>query len=377
MKVQKNGITAIELLIAAAIIITLGAVIASVFHNFRDPIELNSAAEEGVSMLNDARSRTLSSKNAQQYGIHFASSSAVLFRGSAYSASDTNNEESIFPTGAEISCVALNGGGTDLVFDRLTGLTNDYGAVIFRLINKPDTMRKVIILPSGTARILETPDDMIAYWDFEEQSGNTVYDRTPNANNGTLTNMDAATDRITSGKICRALEFDGGNDYVLVPGAKLDIAGDISISMWVRPSVDSDDFHSSWNYFIYHKDPNLSNTFKQELGYYNDDGPRFKPYNQSGTNYDFSPDLEFIANTWYHLVFLRRGANLEIYVNGALADSRSDFTGTLRLTGPNGEIRIGGGTGSSSGFEGAMDEVRIYNRALNTDEITRLYQAGI
>ena len=374
---KKKGITVVELLIAAGIIIMLGTIIASVFHNFRDPIELNSAAEEGVSMLNDARSRTLSSKNSQQYGIHFASSSVVLFRGAVYSASDSNNEESIFPAGAEVSCIALNGGGADLVFDRLTGETNDYGAVIFRLINQPSMMRKVIILPSGASRILETPDDMLAYWDFEEISGNTVYDRTTHGNNGTLTNMDVATDRITGGKICRALDFDGGNDYVLVPGAKLDITGDISVSLWARPSVSSNNFHPSWNYFIYHKDPNLSNTFKQELGYYNDDGPRFKPYNQSGTNYDFSPDTVFNAGTWYHVVYIRRGASLEIYVNGALSDSRNDFSGTLRLTGPGGEVRIGGGTGSSSGFEGAMDEVRIYNRALNTDEITRLYQAGI
>lgn len=374
---SKNGITAIELLAAAAIIIFLGVIIVSVFNNFREPIELNGAAEIGVSTLADARSRTLSSKNAQQYGIRFATTSVTLFRGATYVSTDSENKVTLFPSGAELACISLNGGGVNAIFDRLTGETNNYGSVIFRLINKPGTMRKIAILPSGVARIMEPPSDMVAYWDFEEASGNTVYDRTVNGNNGTLTNMDAVTDRITGGKVCRALDFDGGNDYVLVPASNLDITGDISVSMWVRPNVSSNSFHSSWNYFIYHKDPNLSSTFKQELGYYKDDGPRFKPYNQSGTNYDFSPDVVFDAGTWYHVVYIRRGTSLEIYINGALADSRSDFSGTLRLTGPGGEIRIGGGTGSSSGFIGAMDEVRIYNRALNTDEITSLYQVGI
>ncbi|MEK7090140.1 MAG: LamG-like jellyroll fold domain-containing protein [Patescibacteria group bacterium] len=372
----KAGFTVFELLIVVAILAVIGVVIVSVFHNFRAPIILNSAAEVGVSALNDARSKTLSSKSSKQYGVHFASSSVTLFRSATYLASDSENKENIFSTDAEISCISLNGGGTNVVFDRLTGETANYGTVIYRLANQPSTTRKIVILPSGASRILEAPSGMVAYWDFEEQSGNTVYDRTANKNDGTLTNMDAVSDRVTWGKVCRGLDFDGGNDYVRVPAANLDVTGDITASLWVRPSVNSAGFHSSWNYFIYHKDPNVSNTMKQELGYYNDDGPRFKPYNQSGTDYDFSPDLVFTASTWYHVVFVRRGTSLEIYVNGALSDSRNDFSGTLRLTGPGGEIQIGG-HGGSSGFIGAMDEVRIYNRALTTDEITRLYQVGL
>ena len=151
--ITASGITLLEILVALAIIAVLATIIFSVFHNFSDSASINSAAEAGITALSDARSRTLSSKNASQYGVHFASSSLVIFKGAVYSALGQDNEEKLLPAGTEISVINLAGGGVNVAFKRLTGETDSYGTTTFRLINKPTATRDVVILSSGAVKI--------------------------------------------------------------------------------------------------------------------------------------------------------------------------------------------------------------------------------
>jgi hypothetical protein len=65
--------------------------------------------------------------------------------------------------------------------------------------------------PSGTT--LEPTGDLVAYWKFDEGAEATAYDSSGNNNNGTLINMDPFTDWV-DGKIGKALQFDGADDYV-------------------------------------------------------------------------------------------------------------------------------------------------------------------
>ncbi len=213
------------------------------------------------------------------------------------------------------------------------------------------------------SRISCSESDIKAEWHLDESSG-TVIDSSPCNNNG---NNFGATQG-TAGKIGNAYSFNGNDNYVSIPNSNgLDISGAITILMWVKPAVDSSQFHNSWNFFIYQRNP-----LKYEIGYYNTDGPRFKPYNEAGSNFDFSADAAFLASTWYHVAFVRQGSFLGIYINGVLADSRNDFSGNLRSST---ETRIGG-NGGSSGFNGAIDEVVIYNRALSANEILNQYQSA-
>lgn len=371
-----KGFTLVELLVVALIIGLLALGVFTVLPRLKKNSDLNSAAQAAASLLIEARSRTLSSEGASQFGVHFAPSTITLFTGAVFNPSDASNRAVVLPISVEISCISLGAGASSTVFARLTGETTQYGFVNFRLKSETDTIRTVAITETGIVFIDEGRQDLIGYWDFNEGAGSVAGDRGLGGNDGILTNMNPSSDWV-SGKMCGALDFDGADDYVLVSaGGMLDVTGDMTISLWVKPSVSSSGFHSSWNYFIWHKDPNQSETTKYELGYYNTNGPRFKPYNQTGIDFDFSADLFFAANTWYHVVYRRSGSLLEIYVNGALADSRNDFSGDLRLSGSEGEVRIGGKDGSS-GFIGAIDEVRMYNRALDAAEIRRLYTVGI
>jgi len=80
---------------------------------------------------------------------------------------------------------------------------------------------------------------------------------------------------------------------------------------------------------------------------------------------------------WTHVAGVRTGGNCIIYVNGSTTASAS---GALGDTTPTAQWSIGMrdvGTGTFAyGLNGAIDEVRIYNRALSLDEIKQLYRMG-
>jgi concanavalin A-like lectin/glucanase superfamily protein len=71
-------------------------------------------------------------------------------------------------------------------------------------------------------------------------------------------------------------------------------------------------------------------------------------------------------NTWSHLAMTYNGSSMRLYVNGALVATRAQ-TGNATVS--TGVLRIGGNGVWGEYFTGAIDEVRIYNRALSAAEI--------
>jgi hypothetical protein len=88
--------------------------------NFNQALDKDTATT--VTVLEEARSRTLASYSASQYGVHFASSSLTLFKGSTFSSTDPNNEViPLNPVSVITSLYSFSDGGTDIVFTRLIG----------------------------------------------------------------------------------------------------------------------------------------------------------------------------------------------------------------------------------------------------------------
>ena len=105
-----KGLTFIEILVYIGLIVMVGTIIFTVFPRFRGSLLLNSAAEEGLSFIGEAKSKTLSAKNELQYGVNFSSSTVTLFSGLVYDPADSSNRQTLLPTGVEISCIQLMGG---------------------------------------------------------------------------------------------------------------------------------------------------------------------------------------------------------------------------------------------------------------------------
>ena len=150
-----KGLSLLEIIIVIGILALLAALGTGSLLQFSKTTDLNSSVEGSVSLLLEARSKTLSSQEESQYGVHFESDKIVLFKGAAYSSSDPLNEETVLPLPIETASISLNGGGSDVIFKRLTGETDQYGTVTFRL--KSDTSRTRILIILATGVVSTTP----------------------------------------------------------------------------------------------------------------------------------------------------------------------------------------------------------------------------
>ncbi len=216
------------------------------------------------------------------------------------------------------------------------------------------------------------------YWSFNGKSvsGTTVYDRSGAGNTGTLTNGPT----VTPGKIGQALNFDGTNDYVSVASAtSIHPALPFSFSFWVKPTTVS----SAQGIFG-------SREAVQHDGYWSSigsdgsvtinygDGAGCDPADRRTKT---SPASTLVAGQWQHVTGIISGAtDMSIYVNGVDVGGTYSGTGGSISYGSLSILRLGsvGGSGGcpAAYFNGSMDEVRLYNRALSTTEIQAQYAAA-
>lgn len=149
---RSRGFTALEILIVIAIIGILTATIMPSFMNFRRNSMLNTDTMNLITLINRARLLSVSSKDDEQYGIHLEPSKAVLFKGVTYSAGAPTNETHEFSTGLTLSSFAINGGGSEVLFDKVTGATTQ-NATTTLLVTGTTSSTTVLILQTGVATI--------------------------------------------------------------------------------------------------------------------------------------------------------------------------------------------------------------------------------
>ncbi|MBM2817581.1 MAG: seg [Parcubacteria group bacterium] len=148
---NKKGFTAIEFLITLSILAILTTIVFTSMSRFRNGKALQAVVEDILSLLDEGRADTLSAKNSYAYGVHFESSEIALFRGVAYSSSDSTNKTVDIDGAVEISNISLAGGGSDVLFQRLTGKTGQSGTVTIRLKSDTSKTKTILIEASGVA----------------------------------------------------------------------------------------------------------------------------------------------------------------------------------------------------------------------------------
>lgn len=114
---------------------------------------LDKEIREVSSIINDARQRTLFSKNDSSYGVHFETNKVVLFKGTSYSSSAAENENKNLNNLVSITGITLSGGGSDVVFNRLTGSATKSGTITFTLGVSPGTVKTLTISGTGIVDI--------------------------------------------------------------------------------------------------------------------------------------------------------------------------------------------------------------------------------
>ncbi len=145
---KNSGFTFIETLISIAIIVVVAVIFSSALSLFKESGQLDESQSAIMGFLRDARARTLSSENNTNYGVHFETTQTVLFRGSSYNSLNSTNETYVFPSLVKISAISLVG-GSDVVFQRLSGTTTNSGTVTLQSQNNTSRTRTITIYATG------------------------------------------------------------------------------------------------------------------------------------------------------------------------------------------------------------------------------------
>ncbi|MCC7451492.1 MAG: hypothetical protein IT324_29050, partial [Anaerolineae bacterium] len=229
--------------------------------------------------------------------------------------------------------------------------------------------------PTPTPTFTDTPvpasypntilaDGPISYWRLGETGGTTAAD-VMGVNPGTITG--GVTLGVTGALASDgnpAMRFNGSNSYVNVPhNAVLNIKGDITLEAWANPAV-----LNSLDRMIVHK-----GGYQYRLGLNNSNKWYGRVY-ISGSPYDVVAPTTAAVGRWDYIAMTRSGSTLTLYING-VAVATGTASGSLVTT--SNALAIGRkGSLSEAYFNGAIDEVAIYNKALTADQIAAHYNAG-
>ncbi len=147
------GFTLIELLVALAIVAIVSVISVSSFSSVNSEEALSLEAGKIVSLLSKAQAFTISAKGGTAYGVHFEERKVVLFSGTTYSPASPENQIQILNRAVKISSVSLSGGGSEVVFQKLSGGTLQSGIVTLSLVNNVNASTTVTIGATGVAYI--------------------------------------------------------------------------------------------------------------------------------------------------------------------------------------------------------------------------------
>ena len=181
--------------------------------------------------------------------------------------------------------------------------------------------------------------------------------------------------KIVPGNIGQAMKFDGVDDYVdLGDPAALQLTGSATWAAWIK----ADSLGVNGEYHFITKN-GLSSDRGWTLGRDDSTGNFQVGIADSGNNNIYRKgNLTPVVGTWYHVVgvYDSSAQTLDLYVNGVLDD------GTLSASVPSSQRNSGNNAymgrkeNAAEFWDGIIDDVRVYNRALSADEVARLYDLG-
>jgi hypothetical protein len=209
---------------------------------------------------------------------------------------------------------------------------------------------------------------LIGWWKFDEAmwmndcAATQVADSSGNNHNGMSCPSNAGPTMSVAGKFGKAVSFNGGIAWIQIPPDAVfeQASRDFSLSFWVNMSFNAlenvvyDDFGDDYGHiWLIHRGGN-GWSFEQRV-------------HMSNTNTvivaeggDATPQGQ-----WAHVALVRSGAQWNIYVNGTSVANANMNIPVIAGTGP----RFGYGQDDVVGWDGSIDDFRIYSRALSADEV--------
>ncbi len=221
----------------------------------------------------------------------------------------------------------------------------------------------IVLLGAGGSAWAGLDPDLVGWWAFDEGQGTVANDGSGNNNHGTV-NGGALW---VTGQLGSALQFNGSNAYVGAPHIPLN-SQSFTIAMWINPVL----YTAQQIIFGQHESGSQNLSMHFRLGGPGGTGPAPGAVRMGFYSNDLNTAADVVKdNTWYHLTFWYDFAaqNRKIYVNGVetAQGAASPYLGA------SGETNIGRWhSGNAQWFQGIIDDVQIYHRALSDPEIQKI-----
>ncbi len=208
------------------------------------------------------------------------------------------------------------------------------------------------------------PEGMIGYWKFDEGSGTIAYDSVGD-NHGILLNGSSWT----TGQVGGALSFDGIDDYVDCGDSSNLYLNSFTVMAWVKSNTEIG--QDRWRHkYIVHKKYNYELSWAHSTDPDYDKAIIFQSQNNVWNKAQIASPLN--SAVWYFITGTYDGTELKIYLNGNLENGAVVSENTRMSQNP---LVIGAVTPVEGHFfNGLIDEVAIYDRALSISEIQEHYQ---
>jgi hypothetical protein len=205
--------------------------------------------------------------------------------------------------------------------------------------------------------------DLVAHWRLDEGSGEAVPDST-GANAGEIV-IASGAERV-AGRIGGAMELKGSS-YVKVPDSdSLDLDRELTVAAWIRLA------DAAGDQCVAAKGTNF--VFCETVA----GGRPHNVLNIGGgptahwLKFDYTKDAAFFLGRWRHVAFTYDGSKVVNYIDGEPDGKPAPLTGDMSTNWD--WLGIGtNGPWADKFFKGAIDDVRIYKRALPPDEIRKLF----
>lgn len=208
--------------------------------------------------------------------------------------------------------------------------------------------------------ILAGSNGLVARWNFNSSSGR-VLDSSGNNLTGIV---DGA--KPTPGKFGKAFDFSNGG-YIRIPNNPSFEPANLSVEAWVK----SDGSPGTFNYIL---TKGSKDCFAASYAFYTGASGGLIFYISDGTGFSLSPDAGtgIWDNKWHHITGTFDGSTVRLFVDGAEVGGGASTGLEIGYNLPSGnDIFIGKfNEACSFDFNGQIDEVRIWNKALTPREIT-------
>ena len=234
------------------------------------------------------------------------------------------------------------------------------------------TIRLLILLTfilsiNPTFALAEINDGLVAYYPF---NGN-ANDESGNGNDGTVNGATLTADMFSNDN--SAYSFDGVDDYIEIPdnSSQQISTNQITLSAWIN--LNGNVGVTQWR--VVNKQQTNGIAWGMEIfgnGYVGATGNNVEFHDSNGSTWVncIVQEISLFPQTWYHITATDSGGTIKIYINGSLVHTCLNGLGIPSNI--NSPIVIGV---SSNNFfyNGVIDNVRIYSRALSEEEVQQLY----